>query len=270
MVFTQDRSDRGAVIMEVFNPGGLWENTPEQGEYRGAAPRVGQQITFTHARFTSKFAITEEMIEDDQHSVVRQAITARAGKAQVTQNRESAGLFRNASGTTLTADGVAALSASHTNDAGDTIDNTISGAISVATVEEGINLLAEQVDQAGDIVGHEAKTVLVPPATFKEATQILESKLESNTTDHQMNHYSAKYGITIRQSNYIGTNAGGRDNHWFMMGENHSIMRWVRVPVQTKLLSGDFQDNGDTIYRGRYREQYGIVTYEAFSGFEGS
>lgn len=269
MVFQQDSTDRAAVIIENFKGVGLWEDTAEQAEYKGDTPLVNDQITFTVAKFTKKFNITEEMIEDDQHSVVRNAISQMGTKAIITQNDEAMKTYRNASTTTLTSDGVALLSASHSNIAGDTIDNTISAAISVDTVEEGINLLVEQKDQAGDIVGHEAKTILVAPAAFKEATEILESRLEANTTDNQLNVYSAKYGIVLRQSQYLGQRAGGSDTRWFMMGEYHSVMRWVRVPVQTRLLGGEYKDNGDSVYRGRYREVYGAVSYEALVGFEG-
>ena len=270
MVFQQDSTDRAAVIIENFKGVGLWENTPEQAEYRGDTPRVNDQITFDVVRFTKKFNITEEMIEDDLHTVVRNAITQMGVKANVTQNRQSMNIFRNASGTTLTSDGVALLSAAHININGDTIDNTVSGALAVSTLEEGINLLVEQVDQAGDIIGHEAKTLLVPPALFKEAVQITESKLEAFTTDNQVNYFSAKYGIVTRQSQYLGTASDGRDNHWFLTGEFHSVFRWKRIPVQTRLLSGDHQANGDSVYRGRYREVYGAITYEALVGFEGT
>lgn len=270
MVFHQDSTDRAAVILENFKGVGLWENTAEQGEYKGDTPLVNDQITYTVARFTKQFAITEEMIEDDQHSVVRNAITQMGAKGNITQNVEAMGIYRNGSSTTLTSDGVALLSASHTNIRGDSIDNTISGAFTVDTVEEGIKLLVEQVDQAGDIIGHEAKTILVPPALFKEAVEVLDSKLESNTTDNQLNVYSAKYGIAIRQSQYLGAaQSGGSDTRWYMTGEFHTVMRFTRVPIQTKLLSGDHQANGDSVYRGRYREVYGAVTYEALVGFEG-
>ena len=268
-IFQQDSTDRAAVIMEVFKGVGLWEDTPEQGEYKGDTPMVNDQITFSVVRYTKKFPITEEMLEDDLHSVVRNAIAQMGVKGRVSQNKKAMEIYRNASTTTLTSDGVALLSASHTNINGDTIDNTISGTFTVDTVEEGINLLVEQVDQAGDIIGHEAKTVLVPPALFKEGTEVLESKLEANTTDNNLNVYSAKYGITLKQSQYLGSAAGGKDDHWFMMGDFHSVMRWVRVPVQTRLLPGEFQDNGDSVYRGRYREVYGAVSYEALVGYEG-
>lgn len=268
-VFQQDSTDRSAKIMEVFKGVGLWGNTPEQAEYQGDTPLVNDQITFSVARFTKKFHITEEMMEDDQHSVVRNAITQMGEKAKVTQNRQAMAIYRGASTTTLTSDGVALLSASHSNINGDTIDNTISAAFSVDTLEEGINLLVEQVDQAGDIIGHEAKTILVPPATFKEAVEVTESRLEANTSDNQLNVYSAKYGLVVRQSQYLGANAGGSNTHWFLMGEFHSVMRFVRVGVQTRLLDGSYQANGDSVFRGRYRETYGAVSYEALVGFEG-
>lgn len=271
MVFQADSTDRAAVIMEVFKGVGLWTNTPEQGEYSGDTPLVNDQITFSVARYTKKFHITEEMIEDDQHSVVRNAVSQMGTKARVTQDRVAMGVYRNAAGTTLTSDGVALLSASHTNINGDTIDNTVSGAFTVDTLEEGINLLVEQKDQAGDIIGHEAKTLLVPPALFKEAVEVTESRLEANTTDNQLNVFSAKYGIVVRQSQYLGAAAGdnGADDHWFLMGEYHSVMRWVRVPVQTRLLDGSYKDNGDSVYRGRFREVSGAITYEALVGYEG-
>jgi hypothetical protein len=272
MVFQQDSTDRAAVIMENFKGVGLWNETPEQAEYDGDNPLVTDQITFNVARYTKKFHITEEMMEDDQHSVVRNAVSQMGTKATVTQNNTAMAVYRGADSTTLTSDGVALLSASHTNIAGDTIDNTISAALSVDTVEEGINLLVEQKDQAGDIIGHEAKTMLVPPSSFKEATEILESTLEANTTDNQLNVYSAKYGIVLRQSQYLGSAAGGKSTTapFFLMGEYHSVFRWVRIPVQTRMLSGDYQENGDSVYRGRFREVYGAVSYEALVGYEGA
>lgn len=270
MVFQQDSTDRAAVILEVFKGVGLWEDTPEQAEYKGDTPLVTDQITFTVAKYTKKFHITEEMIEDDQHSVVRKAIQEMGAKALITQNSEAMAVYRDAEDVTLTADGAYLLSASHSNIAGDTIDNTISGALSVDTTEEGIKLLLEQKDQAGDIVGHEAKTMLVPPALFKEAVEITESKLEANTTDNNVNVFSAKYGIAIRQSQYLGLAATGKDDHFFMMGDFHSVMRFKRVPVQTRLLDGAYQDNGDSVYRGRYREVYGAISYEALVGYEGA
>lgn len=270
MVFQQDSTDRAAVILEVFKGVGLWEDTSEQSEYKGDTPLVTDQITYTVAKYTKKFHITEEMIEDDQHTVVRNAIAQMGNKAKVSQNNKAMEIYRLAASTTLTSDGVALLAATHTNIAGDTIDNTVSGAFTEDTLEEGVRLLLEQKDQAGDIIGHEAKTLLVPPELFKEAVVVTESTLEANTTDNNINVFSAKYGIAVRQSQYLGSAAGGKNDHWFLLGDFHSIMRFKRVPVQTRLLDGAYQDNGDSVFRGRYREVYGAISYEAIVGYEGA
>ena len=75
----------------------------------------------------------------------------------------------------------------------------------------------------------------------------------------------------MRQSQYLGSAAGGKATTppFFLMGEYHSVMRFVRIPVQTRMLAGELQENGDSVYRGRYREVYGAVSYEAFVGYEG-
>lgn len=269
LVFQQDTTDRAAVIMERFLGVTEWEDTPEQAEYKGDEPRSADQITFTVDRFTKKFNITEEMIEDDQHSLVRNAIAQMGTKARTGQNNKSMALYRNAATTTLVANGLSLLNASHTT-RGATFDNTISGAFTVSTLEEGITLLVEQPDTAGDIVGHEAKCLLIPPALFKEAVENLESELLADVTDNNKNWVLSNYGIAIKQSQYLGLRAGGKNDHWFLLGEFHSVMRWVRVPVQTKMLSGDLEANGDSVYRGRYREVYGALSGEALVGFEGA
>lgn len=268
-VFIQDNTDRAAVIMEVFKGSGLWEETAEQEAYRGDTPRVNDQITFTVAKFTKKVHISEEFLEDELHSVVRNMITDMGMMARVTRNNKAMGIFRGAASSTLTSDGVALLSASHQNINGDTVDNTISGALTETTLDEGIRLLYEQVNQAGEIVGHEAKTLLVPSALFKKAVEITDSQLRSGTGNNDLNVFSAKYNLTVMQSPYLGSNAGGSNTAWFLLSSNHSIMRFVRIPVQTKLIPGDNQENGDTVYRGRYREVFGAISYEGTVGFEG-
>ena len=222
-VFQQDTIDRSAVIMERFLGVSEWESTAEQAEYKGDTPRSDDQITFTVAKFTKKLHISEEMLEDDQHSLVRNAAAHMGVKARTGQNNQAMAVYRNAATTTLVADGLSLLNAAHTTRGG-TFDNTVSGAFTPTTLEEAINLLVEQKDTAGDIVGHEAKTLLVPPALFKEAIESLESELLARTTDNNKNWVLSNYGIAIKQSQYLGTAGGGKNDLWFLLGEFHSVM----------------------------------------------
>jgi hypothetical protein len=267
-LFQQDKAYNSAVIMEVFKGVGSWEETQEQEAYKGEDPRINDQITFSVVKYTKKFAISEEALEDDQVSLVKNAIADMGRMGNFSQEKAGFNVYKNAASTTLCADGVALLSASHANLAGDTIDNTISGALTLTTFKEGLNLLLEQKNQAGEILGHEVKTILVPNVLFDDATVITESELIPGDTDNDINVISNKYNVRVLQSVRIGATAGGSDTRYFMLGENHSITRWVRTPISTKLIPPENEANGDTIYRGRFREVYGAVSYEGCVGYE--
>lgn len=273
-IFKSSTAKSAVVVTEVARPVQEWEETAEREEYKGDVPRVANSITFTVAKFTRKIYITEEMIDDDQYDTVRQMVESLGTKAKVKQNNRAMQIFRKAATTTLTADGYALLSASHTNLNGDTIDNTISGALSGTSandrIEEGIKLLGEQKDQAGDIIGSEPKSLLVPMALFREAVEVTESEFSAYTTDNQKNWISSKYGFRVYQSPYIGTAAGGKDDHFFMLSSNHSCYRWTRKPITTSLIPPENQENGDTVYRGKYREVSGVISYEGIVGWEGA
>lgn len=267
-VFIQEKSDRAAEIMEMFKGSNLWTSTPEQQIYDEVEPRIANQITFVHTKYTKSFAISEEAVADDQWALVKRSISDMGDKGRITQTKNAMGIYRGRSGATVCADGVVLLSASHTALDGSTIDNTVSGALAVSTLEAAINSLIEQKDQAGDIRGHEAKTLLVPPALFKEATEITESELLANTTDNNMNWISAKYGIRVFQSPYLGSaNASGSQTYWFLLSDNHSIMRFVREPIFTELIGPEYSPKRDSVYRGKFRESYGAISYEGLVGY---
>ncbi len=266
-VFIQDNTDRAAVIMENFKGVGLWEETAEQEEYKGDTPRVNDKITFSVSKYTKKVNISEEFMEDEQFSVVRNMVRNMGNKGRITQQRNAMAIFRNAASSTITSDGITLLSSSHQNLHGDTIDNLIDSTFDESSLNTAITALMEQKDQAGDVVGHEAKVLLVPPALYKTAVEVTESELRSGTANNDKNVYSSKYGLKVYQSPYLGAAAGGNDNAWFLLSGEHSIMRWVRVPIETKMLSGDYQENGDSVYRGRFREVYGAISYEGIVGY---
>jgi len=269
-IFRQNKAYNSAVIMEVFKGVGAWEETNEQEEYKAEDPRINDQITFSVAKYTKKFAISEEAIEDDMVSLVKNSIADMGMMGKLTQDKVGFGVYKNAASTSLCSDGITLLSASHTNLAGSTIDNTISGALTLTTFKEGLNLLIEQKNQADEIVGHEVKTILVPNELFDEAVVITESELIPGNTDNDINVISNKYNVRVLQSVRIGAAAGGKDDHFFMLGENHSVSRWVRTPIETKLIPPENSANGDTVYRGRFREVYGAVSYEGIVGWEGA
>jgi len=262
MVFRQSTADSGAVIMEVFKGVKAWEQRSESADVNQDSPLVGDQITYSVLNYANSVDISKNLFDDNKHDVVKNMMREFAEKARVAQDKNAYGLFRNGFGTTLTADGAALYSNTHTTLSGDTVDNLGTATLSETSLNTGIIALAEQVDQAGEIRGHQATCLLVPPALFKTACEIAGSEWRSGTANNDDNVYLSKYGIYVKQSQYLGAAAGGSDTAWFLSSKNHSNYRWVRDGIATDLVEYKYQRNNDYIYKGEYREMVGAVTYE--------
>lgn len=261
-IFKQDSMDSSAVIEEVFKGVGLWTEKGQEQDVASATPRVSNQITFTAVTFAKSVDIPKEFFDDGKHGVYERMVRDMGETARITKNMTGFGIYRNATGTTLTADGVALGSASHTTINGDTVSNILtSSALTETTLNNAIVKLAEMKAQDGTIRGTQIACLLVPPALFKKAKEITASELRSATANNDMNVYKGIYGIEVYTSPYLGAAAGGSDTTWFALGRNHSITRWTREGVSTYLNDYTATRNHNYVYGGRYRETYGALDY---------
>ncbi|MFA6295526.1 MAG: Mu-like prophage major head subunit gpT family protein [Candidatus Paceibacterota bacterium] len=268
-VFMQDTADSSAVIMELFGGSGAWEQTAEEQDLPLGTPRITNTKTFSVVKFAKSVDIPKEFFDDNKHGSYEKMVRNFARRARTTRDKNAFAIFRNAFTTALTADGVAMISDSHVNINGDTIDNKITAAFSETSLNTAITALYEQKAQDGEIDGHLASTLVVPPALYKTAVEVCEAKLRSGTADNDPNIYSDKYGIKIYTSPYMGAAAGGSDTAWFLMSGNHSITRWVRESVNTNLVSFEISRNDVYTYKGRFREVVGAMSYEGIVGSTG-
>jgi|14BtaG_2_1085337.scaffolds.fasta_scaffold00937_11 hypothetical protein len=262
VIFQQESSDKSAEIMEVFAGVGKWETRAELQDVPSDNPSVDDQKTFTISNYAKSVDISKNFFDDDMHSTVSRMIKDMGEMARISQDDTAMSLFRNSFTTETTVDGQAWFSDSHTNRNGDTVDNLETGVLTEASLETLIISLREQLNQRGVVRGANPHCLLVPPALYKDASEILESELRSATADNDMNVYSAKYGIFLKQSPYLGAAAGGSDTAAFLLGRNHSAYRFVRQGIGTDLVSYEYQRNNAYIYKGEYRETLGALTYE--------
>lgn len=270
LVFNQSTMDRKAQIMETFKGVPFWSTRQEEEDVPSSTPRVGDQATYTALNYANSVDITKNYMDDHMHDVVVRMMMEFGEKARLTQDYNAMGIFRNGFSGTLTADGAALFSDSHTTLSGDTVDNKGTAALSVAALEAGMVALQEQKDQTGEVRGHVPQTLLVPPALFREAVAITESEREASTADNDVNWVSSKYGIVVKQSQYLGASAGGSDTAWFLLGRYHHIYRWVRQGLETTLVPWENQRNNNYIYKGEFREVYGAHTFEGAYGSDGT
>jgi phage major head subunit gpT-like protein len=268
--FNQETTDRAAEIVEVFKGAGLWETRAEEQDVPQGQFKVGNNKTYTVTNYAQSLDISKNLFDDDQHNVINKAVTDMARKGRMTRDRNAFAVYRNAFTTALTADGAALVSDSHTTLAGVTVDNKITTALSESSLNTAIIMMVEQKSQDGVISGSMPKVLLVPPALFKLACEITESELKSGTGNNDMNVYSAKYGIQVVMSPWIGTAAGGSDTAWYLLGDNHSITRWVRQDIKTDIVDYKFQRNNNYIYKGEFREVVGAIDYVGVVGSTGT
>ena len=269
-VFIQSSTDRAAQIEEIMKGVSLWSEKPEEENVETDDPRFDNKITFTVKTFAKGIDIPKEFFDDNMHGSYEKVVRDLGNKGYVTMDDDAFSIYRGAFTTTLTADGVALVSDSHTTIGGQTVDNKLTATLSVSAMDDAITAMAEQKDQAGVILGNTADTLLVPPALFREAVEITESTLLANTTDNNVNWISAKYNITVKQSERLGAAAGGSNTAWFLLSDNHSVTRWSREGMSTSLRDWRESRNDAYFYRGRFRQVVGALDYVGVIGSDGS
>lgn len=269
-VFNQETTDRSAEIAEIFKGAGLWGERAEEQDVPQSTFQVGNTKTFTVTNFAQSLDISKNLFDDDQHNVINKMVVDMARKGRMTRDKNAFAVYRNAFTTATTADGAALVSDSHTTLGGFTVDNKLTAALSESSLNDAIISMIEQKSQDGVISGSVPKVLLVPPALFKLACEITESEARSGTGNNDMNVYSTKYNIQVAMSPWLGAAAGGSDTAWFLLGDNHTITRWVRQDIKTDIVDYKYQRNNNYIYKGEYREVVGAMDYVGVVGSDGS
>lgn len=268
-IFNQDSADSSAVISEVFGGIPMWDATAEEVSLTQRSARVKDQQTFTVVDYKVALPITREFMRDNKWGLVAKSVREAAEKGVVTRESAGMGLFRNGFTTSLTNDGATIFSDTHTTVSGDTVDNKSTLALDDTSLNTGLTALMEQKDQAGVVVGRRAKVLLVPPALYKQAYILTDSALRPGTANNDENIYSAKFGLTLKTSPYLGAAAGGSDTAWFLLGESHNLYRWVREGLNTDFVGEEYSENDVAFYKMRFAEVFGATQYDGLWGSTG-
>lgn len=269
VVFNQDTATNAAVIEEAFKGVGLWTTRTEQQDVEQDSAFLGNQKVHSVLNYSKSVLIPKTYFDDDMHSTYEKMVADMGLKARVTQDDNAFGVLRGGFVTYKTGDGAYLFSDTHTTLSGATVDNKTTAALSETALNAAIIALAEQKDQSGEVVGNAPKVLVVPPALFKTACEIVKSELRSGTGNNDTNVYSSQYGIQVVTNNRLGAAAGGSDTAWFLLGENHGLTRWVRKGIETVLVPYQFSKNNSYEYKGEFREVIGATDYVGLYGSTG-
>lgn len=269
-VFKQDTAESSAIIAEIFEGSGEWEDKSEEEDIKGGTFKSKNPQTFVVAELARSIDVPRTFAADAKFSLVNKAVTDMANKGRVTRNNRAMSLFRGAFASTKTNDGSYLVSTNHTIKDGNTVNNKLTAALSESSLFDATVVMTEMKAQDNTMAGCVASVLLVPSKLFKLACEITKSTLRSGTGNNDMNFYSDIYAFEVRQSNFLGTAAGGSDTAWFLLGDTHSVTRWVREDIWTDVVDWKFQRNNNYIYKGGYREVTGALDYVGVVGSDGT
>jgi len=189
VVFEVNTSTR-AYEEEVGQTGfGLFNIKTEGGSISFDSQTQGFMKRYTHVTYALGFIVTREAYKDDLYNVVaRRESKGLAFSARETEEWIHGNIFNRAVTAGYTgADGVVMLSASHPNKTGGTWDNLASVDISEAALEQAAIDIGDWTTDRGLQISLSPKQLIIPTELQFEVTRILESQLQPDTSENNIN-----------------------------------------------------------------------------------
>jgi hypothetical protein len=274
--FKQKGSEKQAEIYAEYMPPKEFESYAEEEEVRDDTVRTGNKTTKEMVPYKNDLPIPVEFFNDDQHGMVTEMSQQFGRKARNSRDKFAfIQSYGDAFSGAVTPNGQPMISNTQTTLSGDTVDNLETGTLTPSNMDTFVSSLELQKDQRGELGGHSMVGLLVPRALYKTAVETMESTLEANTGENQLNIFNTKYGtMAINNSprldatyNTLNSNA---NTSYFGVSRNHRITRFVREGLNTTLNDWTLDKKDRYIYKARFREVIAPQTWEGVIGSNGT
>ncbi len=232
----------------------------------------GGEVTYTHKAFTKGFMISRELNDDEKYGQMKKMAKAlaRAGRAKVEKDAIQVLTkgFQGATGAFKGRDNLELFHNAHTLvDSEKTCSNILTEELSEQSLKKAIQMMASQLDEAGNLIQMKATKLIVPPALEDTALRLLHSTQLPGTNHNDTNEY-LKDRLSVVVMDYLATTAGGNDKFWFLQdGNRHELNFFWRVKPEFK-----HEEDFDTFvakYRGYMRYSYGFSDWRGMVGSTG-
>lgn len=231
MLFNMETSKRSIEQTTQVSSLGRFAETAEGEQHSTDLFYQMYDQTFTHVKWTLGYALTRELVDDDQFGLVSKFSSCIGKSAFDTRETHAAELFNNGFGTTsfVGGDGLALFSASHTSIAG-TFSNLLATAadMDVTSVQQMAIEMAATTDTRGKLLNIKPKYLLHASANQFNAYEILKSSLLANTAHNNINSVS-KIGLEPLTWYYLTD-----PDAWFMVADksDHNLTWFDRDPME--------------------------------------
>ena len=271
-IFNVETSNSATETDHGMGAFGDWtERTDELSPVAYAKIKDGGEVTYKHKAFTKGFMISRELNDDEKYGQMKKMAKAlaRAGRAKVEKDAITV-LTKGFQGDDgfVGRDELPLFHDAHTLvDSEKTCSNLIEGELNEANLKKAIQMMASQLDEAGNLIQMKATKLIVPPALEDTALRLLHSAQLPGTNNNDTNEY-LKNRLQVVVMDYLGATAGGSDTAWFLQdGTRHELNFFWRVKPEFKN-----EEDFDTFvakYRGYMRYSYGFSDWRGMVGSKG-
>ena len=272
-IFNVEKSNSATETDYGLGAFGDWtERTDELSPVDYAKISEGGEVTYKHKAFTKGFMISRELNDDEKYGQMKKMAKAlaRAGRAKVEKDAIQVLTkgFQGVSGAFKGRDDLELFHNAHTLvDSEKTCSNILTEELSEQSLKKAIQMMASQLDEAGNLIQMKATKLIVPPALEDTALRLLHSSQLPGTNHNDTNEY-LKDRMQVVVMDYLATTAGGNDKYWFVQdGNRHELNFFWRVKPEFK-----HEEDFDTFvakYRGYMRYSYGFSDWRSMVGSTG-
>ena len=272
-IFNVETSNSATETDHGMGAFGDWtERTDELSPVAYAKIKDGGEVVYKHKAFTKGFMISRELNDDEKYGQMKKMAKAlaRAGRAKVEKDAITVLTkgFKSDEGAFKGRDGKELFHDQHTLvDSTKTCSNLMTGPLNETNLKKAIQMMASQLDEAGNLIQMKATKLIVPPALEDTALRLLHSSQLPGTELNDTNEY-LKNRLQVVVMDYLGATAGGSDTAWFLQdGTRHELNFFWRVKPEFKN-----EEDFDTFvakYRGYMRYSYGFSDWRGMVGSKG-
>ena len=244
---------------------GIWEENPGGEPLMKDEPGELATVQYTHGEFRKGISVTQTLIEDDLYNLItdRAKLLGRGAHAKV--ETDSSDIFNNSfSGGATAPDGSQLISDSRAlANSSSTADNKGTAAFDAGALEDGLEAMMEQVDDANIKINARARILLVPPALYFPAKRVVGSTNQAGTANNDINAI-ADEGLMVIGWSYLTDSAA-----WFLIDPSVAKLKFYwRIALN---FNETYDPNTESmLYRGRMRYAVGFSDWRGVWGSNGT
>ena len=248
---------------------GQWAENTEGSDFNLSDIAEGDVATFTAKRFDKAYEVTWELVQDDQYNVFKGA--GKGGSAQKLARGLAATEESNAASVIIGGfantgyDGVSLFSQAHPLiDSADTVDNTISGALTDENLKAALTKMRLQTDEAGVKIAAHANQLVVHPDWEFTARALIGSELQAGT---QLNDANTLPHLSVLVWDYLADDTSG-NKIWYVQDTtmDNLMFLWREKPIFD---SEKIDNKMDYRFSGYCRFDCGYVEWRGLVGSTG-